>query len=285
MLKELNAKKQDLRKQSDECKNKRNDLNAQASTLASKRNDLNKQTKDLINEAQGSKKLRDEENVQVKENKAKRDELNAKANEVFAKVDALRGDNDLTGPSIKEISKDIERMEYEQQTKVLTPSKEKELVKHITELRKIYAEKNAQIEGNVELKELMTEAQKIRDEASEYHNALETYAQKAQEYHDKMIATFKEADKIRADSDAAHREFVGIQEKADEQHKLFITAQKEIRDIDKEIRKLKKKDTGDRRAIAMEDVRKDAEDIFAKFKSGEKLTTDNLMTLQKSGLL
>jgi uncharacterized coiled-coil DUF342 family protein len=100
-----------------------------------------------------------------------------------------------------------------------------------------------------------------------------------------MITTFKEADKVRADSDAAHKEFVRVQEQADEEHKLFISIQKELRDIEKEVRKIKKKDTGVRKSADMEEVRKDAEDIFDKFKSGEKLTTENLMTLQKSGLL
>ncbi|RSD34056.1 MAG: hypothetical protein CI953_1125 [Methanohalophilus sp.] len=167
---------------------------------------------------------------------------------------------------------------------MLTPSKEKELVNKISELRKLYDTKKKQIESNTELNDLLTEAQEIREEASGYHTTLSEYAQKAQEYHDKMITTFKEADKIRAESDTAHKEFVQIQEKADEQHKAFIAAQKEIRDIDKELRKLKKKDGG-RKGADMEEVRKDAEDIFDKFKSGEKLTTENLMTLQKSGLL
>jgi uncharacterized coiled-coil DUF342 family protein len=100
-----------------------------------------------------------------------------------------------------------------------------------------------------------------------------------------MIATFKEADKIRAESDGAHKEFVKYQESADEKHKKFIAAQKEIRDIDKEVRKLKKGETDGRREISKADMRKDAEDIFDKFKAGEKLTTENLMALQRSGLL
>jgi uncharacterized coiled-coil DUF342 family protein len=100
-----------------------------------------------------------------------------------------------------------------------------------------------------------------------------------------MITTFKEADKVRAESDAAHKEFVQFQEKADEQHKLFITVQKEIREIDKELRKLRKGDADGKKEAAREDARKDAEDIFDKFKSGGKLTTENLMALQRSGFL
>jgi len=285
MLKELNSKRVELKTQSEEYKQKRNDLNAEASNLAAKRNELNKRTKDLINEAQNFKKLRDENNEKVKEYKALRDEVNADANALFVKVDAIRKANNMSGPSIKDIRKDIDRLEFAQQTEVLSTSKERELVSKITELQKLYHTKKEQLEGDTELKNLLSEAQTIRDKASEYHTILSEYAQKAQEYHNNMITTFKEADKIRAESDAAHKEFVRVQEAADEQHKKFISAQKEIRDINKEVRKLKKKDSDSKRETAKADVRKDAEDIFEKFKSGEKLTTEHLMTLQRSGLL
>nr|QNO48078.1 hypothetical protein NKOHCHHF_00003 [Methanosarcinales archaeon ANME-2c ERB4] len=285
MLKELNNKKTILREQSEESKNKRNDLNAQASVLASKRNELNKRTKDLINEAQEYKKLRDENNEKVKEHKAQRDEINAKANAIFSKADAIRKDHNLDGPSIHDIRKDIDRLEFSQQTEVMTTSKERELVSKITELQKLYKAKKVQIDGNTELKAFLEEAQAIRDEASTFHTALSDFAQKAQESHDKMISTFKEADVVRAESDKAHKDFVKVQEEADEHHKKFIAAQKEMRDIDKEIRKLRKTDTVTRRDSVRADAKKDAEDIFDKFKSGEKLTMENLMTLQKSGLL
>ncbi|MBW6469985.1 MAG: coiled-coil protein [Methanosarcinaceae archaeon] len=285
MLKELNDKKTTLREQSEESKNKRNDLNAQASILATKRNDLNKRTKDLINEAQEFKKLRDENNEKVKECKEQRDEINSRANAIFAKAEALRKDNNLGGPSMKDIRKDIDRLEFSQQTEVMTTSKERELVGKITELQKLYNSKKAEIDDNTELKTVLDEAQAIRDEASIFHTTLSEYAQKAQESHDKMISTFKEADTVRAESDAAHKEFVKVQEEADEHHKKFIAAQKEIRDIDKEVRKLRKNETDSRKDGVREDAKKDAEDIFDKFKSGEKLTMENLMTLQRSGLL
>ncbi|MGP8319615.1 MAG: coiled-coil protein [Methanosarcinaceae archaeon] len=285
MLKELNDKKTALREQSEESKSKRNDLNAQASVLAAKRNELNKRTKDLINKAQEFKKLRDENNEHVKECKAQRDEINARANVIFAKADAIRKENNLDGPSINDIHKDIDRLEFTQQTEVMTTSKERELVSKITELQKMYKIKKAQIDDNTELKSLLDEAQAIRDEASTFHTTLSEYAQNAQENHDQMIITFKEADAVRAESDVGHKEFVKVQKIADEQHKTFISAQKEIRDIDKEVRKLRKKSTDSRKDSVRADAKKNAKDIFDKFKSGEKITTENLMALQRSGIL
>ncbi len=284
MLKELQKKRTDLKTISEESKEKRNTLNAEASALAAKRNELNKKTKDLINEAQELKDARDEINEKVREYKAKRDDTNARANELFAKADSIRKQNNLGGPSIKALRKDIDRLEFTQQTEVLSTSKERELVGKITQLQKQYHVKKVQLENNVELKDILDEAQLIRDEASEFHTELAEYARQAQEYHEKMINAFKEADRTRAESDVAHKDFVKAQEAADEQHKIFINAQKEIREIDKEVFKLKKKDKDGKGRPAKAELQKDAKSIFDKFKGGAKLTTEDLMTLQRSGL-
>jgi len=285
MLKELQKKKSDLKDISEDSKEKRNVLNAEASAFAAKRNELNKRTKDLINEAQELKILRDEINEKVSEYKNKRDVTNSKANEIFAEADSIRKQNNLAGPSIKALRKDIDRLEFAQQTEVLSTSKERELVGKITQLQKQYQVKKVQLEGNLELKNILDRAQQIRDEASKFHTELAEYARQAQEYHEKMIASFKEADRIRAESDIAHREFIKAQEAADEHHKIFINAQKEIRDLDKEIFKLKKKDKDGKSRVVKSELQKDAKSIFEKFKGGAKLTTEDLMTLQRSGLV
>ena len=167
MLKELQKKRSDLKDISEESKEKRNVLNTEASALAAKRNELNKKTKDLINEAQELKILRDEVNEKVSEYKNKRDETNSRANELFSKADSIRKQNNLGGPSIKALRKDIDRLEFTQQTEVLSTSKERELVSKITQLQKQYQAKKVQLESNLELKTILDEAQKIRDEASE----------------------------------------------------------------------------------------------------------------------
>jgi uncharacterized coiled-coil DUF342 family protein len=160
MLKELQKKRSDLKDISEESKEKRNVLNTEASALAAKRNELNKKTKDLINEAQELKILRDEVNEKVSEYKNKRDETNSRANELFSKADSIRKQNNLGGPSIKALRKDIDRLEFTQQTEVLSTSKERELVSKITQLQKQYQAKKVQLESNLELKNILDEAQK-----------------------------------------------------------------------------------------------------------------------------
>ena len=286
LLNELQNRKADLKNKSEEYKNKRNELNLEASKWASKRNDLNKKTKELIDEAQQLKKSRDENNEKVGEAKLKRDELNEQANKVYADIDKIRKDLNLgDGPSLKEMKREIDRLEFQQQTEVMTPAKEREIVDRIATLTEDLKRKKQQLEGSSELKSLLEKAQSLRDEAAEYHNKVKEYAESAQQFHDKMILIFKDADAIRAESDAAHKEFVKAQEAADEQHRLFIQSQKEIRELNKVIIGLKRKTKESKEESIREQTKKEAEEIYNQFKLGEKLNTEDLMLLQRSGLL
>ena len=215
-----------------------------------------------------------------------RDEKNEQANKVYAEIDKIRKDLNLgDGPSLKELKKEIDMLEFKQQTEVLTPPKERQLVDNIAKLTDELRRKKEQLEGSGELKSLLEKAQILRDEAAVHHNKVKEYAESAQQYHDKMIVIFKEADKIRAESDAAHKEFVKAQEAADEQHRLFIQSQKEIRELNKVIIGLKRKTKESKEESIREQTKKEAEEVYNQFKLGEKLNTEDLMLLQRSGLL
>lgn len=286
MLNELQNRKNDLKNKSEEYKDKRNELNLEASKCATKRNELNTRTKELIDEAQQLKKLRDENNEKVGEAKLKRDELNEQANKVYAEIDKIRKDLNLgDGPSLKEMKREIDQLEFRQQTEVLKTSQEREIVEKIAKLTEELKRKKTQLEGSSELKTLLEEAQVLRDEAATHHDRVKESAEAAQQYHDKMITIFKEADAIRAESDAAHKEFVKAQEAADEQHRLFIQSQKEIREINKLIIGLKRKTKETKDESIREQTKKEAEEVYNQFKLGEKLNTEDLMLLQRSGLL
>ena len=286
MLEEMQARKNELKDQSEKCKNKRNELNIEASRLATERNELNIKTKDAVEEAQKLKEQRDEYNKQVSENKKKRDPFNEAANKVYAKIDKIRKDLNLAdGSSLKEMSREVDRLEFKQQTEVMSSAKEREPVDNISSLRDEFKKKKDELEGNEELKSLFAEAQELRDNALIYHDKVKEYADLAQQYHDKMIGFFKQADSVRADSDVLHKQFIGVQDAADEQHRMFIRAQKEIRDFNKIILGIKRKKKEDYTTVGREAAKKEAEDIYDKFKRGEKLDTDALMALQRSKLV
>ena len=212
MLAEQEDMRGKLEQESLAFKDRRSQSNAEASKWAAKRNELNKATEDLIDKAQEFKKLRDESNKNVAQSKKKRDESNEKTNQLYARIDDLRKKYNLTGErSLRDLRREIDRLEFRQQTEILSPDKEKQLVDKIAVLHAEFKGRNEQLKKNEVLRKLLDEAQALKDQASSYHDQVIKFAELAQEYHDQMIGTFKEADQTRAEADAAQKEFLKAQ--------------------------------------------------------------------------
>jgi len=212
MLTELEDQRGKLRQESLAFKDRRSQLNAEASKWAAKRNELNRATEELIDKAKEFKKLRDESNKNVAQSKKMRDESNGKISPLYAKIDDIRKKHNFTCErSIRDLHGEIDRLEFRQQTEILSPDKEKQLVNKITALRAEFKVRREQLEKNEELRKLLDEAQALRDLASSYHDQVIKFAELAQKYHDQMIGAFKEADQTRAEADAAQKEFLKAQ--------------------------------------------------------------------------
>lgn len=209
MLKELEDQKGKLRKESLALTGETRQLNEQASKWAARRNELNRATEELINKAKEFKKLRDESNKSVAHSKRKRDESNEMIGQLYANIDDIRKKQNLTQErSIGNLHGEIEQLEFRQQTEILSPEREKQLVNKITVLRAEFKRRREQLEKNEELRKLLDEAQSLRDLACSYHDQVKKFANMAQEYHDQMIAAFKEADQTRAEADSAQKEYL-----------------------------------------------------------------------------
>jgi uncharacterized coiled-coil DUF342 family protein len=84
----------------------------------------------------------------------------------------------------------------------------------------------------------------------------------------------------------------GIQEKivmtkieADTVHKDFIGCVDKIHDLEREISSSHEKKRKTKKAAEATVAQKEADEIFERFKRGEKLSTEDLMALQKAGLI
>jgi uncharacterized coiled-coil DUF342 family protein len=108
-----------------------------------------------------------------------------------------------------------------------------------------------------------------------------------------MIKLFGEADGLRREADAQQGEFVKNKVEADRVHKEYIETVTSIREIDRVVHGIRgttpqqqQQERGDQRPGAPTAAqRAEADDIFEKFRKGEKLSTEDLIALQKGGRL
>ena len=286
MLEELVERRAEVIKRAEEYKRRRTELNIEANKWSGLRDELNGRIKEVVERAKGFKKQREEYEKLIEKNKAKRGELNRKASTYYSKVEKFRKKNDLKSIQVFEgLRRRIDELELKQQVEVLSKDKERKLVAKIKELRKEFEKMEKELEKDKKSKELLRKAQKYRKEADKYHEDAIKYVKLSHECHAKMVDGFKEADRIREKADEAHRLFLEAQEEADDAHQLFLRYGRDIKDFNHVINGLRRKvkdDLGFRERV---EARKSAKGIYEKFREGEKLSTEDLLRLQRSEMM
>ncbi|MDD2626230.1 MAG: phosphoserine phosphatase [Methanomethylophilus sp.] len=287
-LKDLEEQRAELNNDAEKHRIRRDELNAETKDWKNKRDALNAQVRALVDEAGKNREVRDGFNQKVREVKAVRDEWNGKVSELKDKIRQLRPEpsDDRNGEvSVSQMKRELERLERTQETQSMEADKEKALVKQISVLARQIEEKEKTDDGDDAIRDLVQQLRDAKAKAEEAHHEVSVNAEQAQEAHDKMLSLYQQADALRKEADAAQAKFVECKQAADEEHRLHIEQIKSVHEISRSADGIKNKKFMARKKRADVESKKEAKEIFEKFKNGEKLSTEDLMTLQKSGYL
>lgn len=286
MIDELEEKRARQNFEAERHKRLRDDLNDKTREWADRRDELNSQVRKLIDEANGRRESRDGFNSQVKDAKAKRDEWNRKFNELTDKVQALRREKmPKDGIPIRRIRAELRALEKKHMTSVLSPDKERALVEQIATLSGKEKAMMMELEQFAEVRQAEKDAREAKETAESHHRQVAELAEKAQAEHDAMLKLYEQADELRKEADQAQEKFIETKLAADEEHREHIEHIRQVHDFDKLISGIRDKSRKARREKDETVAKKEAEEIFDRFKSGEKLSTEDIMVLQKSGYL
>ncbi len=287
-LAELEQKRNAINDDAEKHRRLRDDLNKQTKEWVAKRDALNAQVRELVEEAGKHRTQRDELNQKVRESKVLRDEANHKVSQLTEEYRALKSDMpapDKNQPSVKQLKKEFSDLENKQQTQVLKKGEEEAIVKRLKELDAQINEIEKNQEQSGDLREKSSALRAAKEEAEKCHKLVSEYAEKAQAEHDEMIKLYEQADSLRKQADEAQAKFIECKKAADEEHKKHIEQIKSFHETDKDFAAIKNKQKAVRKKKTDAESKKAADDIFARFKSGDKLSTEDLMILQKSGYL
>ena len=243
-------------------------------------------------EAKEQRKIRDELNSELKENLAKAIEFRDQRNEINKQVEENKKARNKVNDEIKSLEwssgkKDRVRIEAEIkkidkiiETRVLDIKKENQLVKSANDLRKELAE----IKEDDKVKE---EAAELKKKSEEYHAKVVELSEQAQEAHEQMLSYFRKTDEIRTAADEAHKLFIQARKNASAKHEEFKMILSEIHVINKKLgssknrKRRSEKSSGSSNNKKNREEKERAESIFDKFKNGKKLSTEELLLLQK----
>ena len=286
MIGDLEEKRARHNADAERHKRLRDELNDKTKEWAENRDVLNSKVRSLIEEANAKRESRDKLNSEVREAKALRDEWNRKFNDLSDSAMALRREKmPKSGLSIRKFKAELRALEKKHMTSVLTADKEKALMKEMSQLDAKIKEMEMEIEQFSEVKTAEKDAREAKDNAENFHKKVSELAEKAQVEHDAMLKLYEEADKLRKEADAAQERFIESKLAADEEHREHIEHIRQVHDFDKIIAGIRDRGRKARKEKDDTSAKKEADEIFEKFRSGEKLSTEDIMVLQKSGYM
>ena len=266
-----------VRKQKDEKE-------AEISKVAEEREEFNRIAKE-------QRKIRDELNASLKENLNKAIEYRNERNEINKAVEGAKNARNDANNKIKnlewssgkrdkiKIENEIKKIDKIIETRVLDIKKENQLVKNANDLRK-------QLMAIHEDESVKNEAQELKKVSEEEHEKVIELSEKAQAAHEEMLKYFRKTDDIRTAADEAHKKFIEARKNASAKHEEFKVILSDIHVINKKLgsNKPKRRKSDNKSSSGANKNREEkerAEEIFEKFKQGGKVSTEEILLLQK----
>lgn len=223
----------------------------------------------------------------VKNTKMSKEEIEARINVLENEIKTLKDDRKklLDKLGVEDpirLKKNIKGLEFKIETEGLTFEKEKEMMKVLSKMKKQYESSKSvgNMEKQIDIK--FREIRELRQELDITKKIVQHSAKESQKHHVEMIESSKEIDELRKKEaeidekiDSIKKEMHGITEeldkrnaKIDELRNLLHDSNVQLKeDVDKQNKEI---------------LRHKDEEVKEKLKTGKKLTTEDLLILQRT---
>ena len=279
---ELERKRAESNSRADESRAQRDRLNAEARATAEERARIVDELHAKSAEAQDHRRHRDQLNDQVREEKRLREEWNRKLQELGDRVQELKRRRAPRPGAVPvwRLRKELKELEFRHMTTALTSDQEKRLLEDMKRLEGAIRDQDAELRQDPEIEQTMKLFAEARDEAEKHHAAVGQLATEAQAEHEAMVQLYESVDELRRRADEVQAKLLEVKSAADEAHRSHIAAIEEVRDIEKMLYAAR----GGRAPPGWGEAEPPKEeDFLARLKKGEKVSTEDLLELQKSG--
>jgi len=279
----LTPKSTSLDQKVSEFRDDRDSWNAKVKKYLNQRNEINRQVKELITEVQNQKVIRDDANSKVKELKIIRAERSTVLKQLRAELqekrpaEQKREEKREKKRNEKSIRSDIEKMDLKFNYGHFQGKErnfEREMKKLYQELKEVKQQKKKNI-----FSELESQIRKAAKSQEEAHKLVENAVNTAQESHDLMIELSEEVDRLRAKANASQEGVIRSKREADLLHNKYVVSLRSIhsiQDLFKAMVAQEKNDEDD------DGSKLEVTDLMSRLMSGDTLSTEELMALQRN---
>ena len=266
----------------------RDGWNEKTKELVSQRNEFNAEVRILISESEKQKQQREKMNEVVREKKVLRTEASGKVSKIRDQMNAERGEEAPAerGPrgrrerpvTLQSLSKEFSRLEREFERGEHTGKNEGKVMKRLKELNSLIRKMKEDQAGKGATDSDNESLGLARKEHDDAHQAVQEAASAAQEAHDLMLQWDKEVNKQRERANSKHRELRNTKQEADKAHRFYIVSLRCLHSIQDMMRARRGAEAGEGTRPT---ARVEVQDLMSKLMSGDTLTTEELMELQR----
>lgn len=276
---QIHALNQEIR----ELRKRLNELDDQKEAAFAKKNTVSKTIKELITQAKEKRIERNRITDSVKEEKEIRGTLNSGIRTRIGEITALKSQlSDKSGArenNPARIKIMIDRLNEKIETEVMSFEKETKLMKQIKDLKKQYNEMVAGSAVWAKVNVLSKEVDALKKDADSTHKHIQEKARASQEKHENVIEVSKKIDELKQEEKRLREDFT-------RKKREFGEINTKLKDKLAEFTKLKKEGAahagpaGGGASKIRQDLKEKLRLVQEKVRNREKLTTEDILTLQ-----
>ena len=283
LLTELNSVKSEVR----DLRGKLNSLDRKKEELYREKRKISSDIHSRIRVAKDSKDKRNNLTEAVKSNKHSKEELEAKIKVLDEEIKTLKDDKNklLQKIGVEDpmmLKRNIKSLEFKIETEGLTFEKEKEMMKVLSKMKKQLESSKVINEVEQKISSKFRELREYREIMDMTKKIVQVSAKESQKHHVELIESSKEIDDLKKKEDTFESEAV--------KYKTEISALND--ELNAKLNRMDelKKVLNENNVKLREDVEKSNYEILKhkdhevqeKIKSGKKLTTEDLLILQRT---
>jgi uncharacterized coiled-coil DUF342 family protein len=265
--------------------------NEKARTARTARDELSGEVRELITEVKQQREVREQLNEIVRNKKEVRKEATDRVRSARSKIEESRGPQPQPEEqpfgrrgrrerpvTLHSLRRDLDRLEREFEQGRHTGKNEKKVMERMKSIQKQIRDMKAAEASDTELGAVSADLKQAQEEQETAHQEVEEAAAAAQSAHDLMLKWHAQVDDTRAKQERAHRELRSIKREADSAHHHYIVSLRCLHSIQDMLRAMRSADSGESHRPT---PRMEVSDLMGKLMSGETLSTDELMQLQR----
>lgn len=272
MIKEINEQEIKIRQLKKEILDKK----AAISNINTRRRELINQIKIKNNEANRSKELRDELNEKIKTFKNERNKINEIVKgllEEFNKLKETAPKGDFRG-----MGRELKKMEWHLQTTVMEIKKEDDLVKKIEKLK-------TELNEYKDLIEVSKKIDKEKKKSRRVHEKILSLSNESQQHHEKFLEAIREIREIESKIDEQNKEKNEIISVLENLKAELRDARERLKSLERNIKNIETENVIKTSKETERELKKKADNIYKRFKKGEKLDLEDIYLLRRFDLV